>query len=142
MASQMPSTFTERSDMTQPPREPAIRVLMMPRDTNYHGTIFGGIILSHIDQAGAVAAIDHGCPRVVTVAMDKVEFHQPVFVGELVSFYADVIKVGRTSITVRVEVEARRRRSGTNVSVTSADLTFVNIDENGRSAPIPASDPK
>ena len=68
--------------MSQKYRDAAIRVLMMPRDTNYHGTIFGGVILSHIDQAGAVAAIRAGCKQVATVAMDKVEFHQPVKVGE------------------------------------------------------------
>lgn len=123
--------------MSHSRRDPAIRVLMMPKDTNYHGTIFGGIILSHIDQAGAVAAVHHGCPRVVTIAMDKVEFHEPVYVGELVSFYADIIRVGRTSITIRVEVEAKRRETGDHVAVTSADLTFVNIDENGKPTPIP-----
>ena len=126
--------------MTKPTRDPAIRVLMLPRDTNSNGTIFGGIILSHVDQAGAVAAMKHGCHRVVTVALDKVEFHEPVFVGELVSFYADVIKVGRTSITVRVEVEAERRETGDNVSVTSADLTFVNIDVEGKPVAIPTAD--
>ena len=123
--------------MDQASRDPAIRVLMMPRDTNHHGTIFGGIILSHIDQAGAVAAIKHGGRRVVTVAMDKVEFHQPVQVGDLVSFYAEVTRMGRTSLTVRVEVEAARRSGGENVAVTSADITFVNTDENGRPVPVP-----
>jgi len=123
--------------MSDCPREPAIRVLMMPRDTNYHGTIFGGIILSHIDQAGAVAALTVGCDRVVTVAMDQVEFHQPVHVGDLVSFYADVIKVGRTSITVRVEVEVDRRSEHDHLKVTRADLTFVNIDEDGKPLPVP-----
>jgi acyl-CoA thioesterase YciA len=126
--------------MNLPHRDPAIRVMMMPRDTNSYGTIFGGIILSHIDQAGAVAAIEYGCPRVVTVAMDKVEFHEPVFVGELVSFYARVVKVGRTSITVNVEVEALRRETSQVVSVTSADLTFVNIDSGGQPTPIARKD--
>ena len=126
--------------MSDCPRDPAIRVLMMPRDTNYHGTIFGGIILSHIDQAGAVAALKYGCLRVVTVAMDKVEFHQPVHVGDLVSFFADVIKVGRTSITVRVEVESDRPPRDRNLAVTSADITFVNIDEQGKSTPVPRQD--
>nr|MEE4268025.1 acyl-CoA thioesterase [Candidatus Krumholzibacteria bacterium] len=123
--------------MTECPREPAIRVLMMPRDTNYHGTIFGGIILSHIDQAGAVATLKQGCQRVVTVAMDQVEFHQPVHVGDLVSFYAEVIKVGRTSITVRVRVESDRRTATESLHVTSADMTFVNVDEQGRPIPVP-----
>ncbi|MCB1181946.1 acyl-CoA thioesterase [bacterium] len=119
--------------------EPAIRVLMMPRDTNHHGTIFGGVILSHIDQAGAVAAIARGCPRVVTVAMDKVVFEQPVRVGDLVSFYAEVIRVGRTSLTIEVRVEAARRTGGETVPVTSAEVTYVHIDAEGRPLPVPAA---
>ncbi len=120
-------------------RNAAIRVMMMPRDTNHHGTIFGGVILSYIDQAGAVGAIRHGCRQVVTVAMDRVVFHQPVEVGDLVSFYADVIQVGRTSITVRVQVESDLRTSGRSLHVTSADMTFVNIDEEGKPLPVKKS---
>ncbi|MCP4292380.1 MAG: acyl-CoA thioesterase [bacterium] len=123
--------------MSDCPRDAAIRVLMMPRDTNYHGTIFGGVILSHIDQAGAVAAIRAGCSQVTTVAMDKVEFHQPVKVGELVSFYTEVVKVGNTSITIKVSVEATQRDNGENVAVTSAMVTFVNIDNEGKKIPVP-----
>ncbi len=119
------------------PRQAAIRVLMMPRDTNYHGTIFGGVILSHIDQAGAVAAIAYGCRQVVTVAMDKVEFHQPVKVGELVSFYTDIVSIGNTSITIKVSVEAVQRETGEEVAVTSALITFVNLDANGKPCPVP-----
>lgn len=114
----------------------AIRVLMMPRDTNHHGTIFGGVILSYIDQAGAVGAIRHGCRKVVTVAMDQVVFHQPVQVGDLVSFYADIIKVGRTSLKVQVTVEATRRSGGETVPVTKAEVTFVNLDDSGNPAPV------
>ncbi len=126
--------------MNDCPRDAAIRVLMMPRDTNYHGTIFGGVILSHIDQAGAVAAIGYGCPQVTTVAMDKVEFHQPVRVGELVSFYTEVERVGNTSITIKVSVEAIQRDSREAVSVTSAMVTFVNVDKNGKKIPVPRAD--
>lgn len=116
---------------------PAIRVLMMPRETNAHGTIFGGIILSYIDQAGAVGAIEAGCKRVVTVAMNKVEFHQPVFVGDLVSLYTSVEKRGSSSIVVHVDVRARRQRSpGDEVRVTEATVTYVNIDDSGRPVPI------
>ena len=116
---------------------PAIRVLMMPRETNAHGTIFGGIILSYIDQAGAVGAIEAGCQRVVTVAMNKVEFHEPVFVGDLVSLYTQIEHVGRTSIVVHVDVRARRQRAtGDEVSVTEATVTYVNIDETGSPIPI------
>lgn len=121
------------------PREAAIRVLMMPRDTNHRGTIFGGVILSHIDQAGAVGALDAGCQQVVTVAMDKVVFKAPVMVGDLVSYYTDVVKKGRTSITVRVEVEVKRRGGEhETVPVTAAELTYVNVDDGGRPAAIPA----
>lgn len=123
--------------MSDCPREAAIRVLMMPRDTNHRGTIFGGVILSHIDQAGAVGALKAGCAQVVTVAMDKVEFHAPVMVGDLVSFYTEVVRRGRTSITVRVEVESLRRNGGT-FQVTSADVTFVNVDDEGCPVPLPA----
>lgn len=121
-------------------RDAAIRVLMMPRDTNFHGTIFGGVILSHIDQAGAVAAMRAGCRQVATVAMDKVEFHQPVKVGELVSFYTEVVRRGNTSITIQVCVEATQRDSGGTVSVTSAQITFVNLDKDGKKTPLPPVD--
>jgi acyl-CoA thioesterase YciA len=118
-------------------QSPAIRVLMMPRETNAHGTIFGGIILSYIDQAGAVGAIEAGCKRVVTVAMNKVEFHQPVFVGDLVSLYTSVEKVGRTSVVIHVDVRARRQRgAGEEISVTEATVTYVNIDDAGSPVPI------
>lgn len=121
-----------------PPHDhPAIRVLMMPRETNAHGTIFGGIILSYIDQAGAVGAIEAGCSRVVTVAMDKVEFHEPVYVGDLVSLFTEVVRKGRTSITVKVTVQAQRARTPrASVLVTEATVTYVNIDEESRPAEI------
>ena len=118
-------------------RNAAIRVLMMPRDTNHHGTIFGGVILSYIDQAGAVGAIRNGCRQVVTVAMDPVIFHQPVQVGDLVSFYADIIKVGRTSLEVLVTVEATRRSDGEVVAVTEAEVTYVNVDTKGKPVTVP-----
>lgn len=112
-------------------RDAAIRLTMMPRDTNAHGTVFGGVILSYIDVAGGVEAVRHTKhERFVTVAMNEVIFHEPVFIGDLVSFYATALKVGRTSITVHVEVEAERFGSrGQKVRVTSADLVFVAINE-------------
>ncbi|MBK8164973.1 MAG: acyl-CoA thioesterase [bacterium] len=123
--------------MSQLPHDSvAIRVLMMPRDTNHHGTIFGGVILSHIDQAGAVAALRLGCQRVVTVAMDRVVFRQPVLVGDLVSFHAEPIRRGRSSVAVRVLVEAERRGGGT-VAVTEAEVTYVHIDAGGQPIPLP-----
>ncbi|HCF94713.1 MAG: acyl-CoA thioesterase [Verrucomicrobiota bacterium] len=120
---------------------PAIRVLMMPSDTNAWGTIFGGVILSYIDQAGAVAAHEYGCTRVVTVAMDKVEFHQPVHVGDVVSFYGTVVETGRTSLTVKVIVEAERQlKDCARVLVTQALVTFVRVDEHGRPIAISRAD--
>lgn len=116
-------------------REPSIRVVMMPKDTNAHGTIFGGVILSYIDQAAAVEAKQQGGSFIVTVAMREVVFHQPVNVGDLVSFYTRLVRIGRTSITVAVEVYAQK--SGADrVKVTEAEVTFVNLDENRKPLPI------
>ncbi len=118
-------------------RDPAIRVSLLPRDTNAMGTIFGGIILSYIDQAGAVAGFRHCAGRLVTVAMREVEFHEPVFVGDLVSFYADTVRVGTTSITIKVEVEAERRGPGHEVvRVTEAEVVYVHVDDRNRPVPI------
>ncbi|MGI8655125.1 MAG: acyl-CoA thioesterase [Pyrinomonadaceae bacterium] len=114
--------------------DPAIRITLLPRDTNPQGTIFGGIILSYIDMAGAVEAHRRtGIERVVTVAMREVIFHQPVFVGDLVSFYAEVTRIGTTSITVRVVVETERH-GGTEsrIKVTEAEVVYVAVDENRR----------
>lgn len=113
--------------------DPAIRITMMPRDTNPQGTIFGGVILSYIDTAGAIEAHRHtGMDRFVTVAMEAVIFHEPVFVGDLVSFYAETTKVGNTSISVHVVVEAERYDVGKRdvVRVTEAEVIYVAVDEN------------
>ncbi len=112
-------------------REVAIRITMMPRDTNSHGTVFGGIILSYIDVAGGVEAVKHTKhDRFVTVAMKEVVFLEPVFIGDLVSFYAETVRVGNTSITVRVVVEAERFGShGQSVRVTEAEVTYVAINQ-------------
>jgi acyl-CoA thioesterase YciA len=119
------------------PVQPAIRVIMMPKDTNALGTIFGGIILSYIDQAGAVEAHRHNAGRLVTVAMNQVVFHAPVFVGDLVSFFTETVKLGRTSITVKVTVEVARRRQGLErVKVTEATLVFVHVDGENRPLPL------
>lgn len=110
----------------------AIQVVMMPRDTNPHGTIFGGVILSYLDQAGAIGArrevMRRGGPPpfVVTVAINRVEFQKPVLVGDVVRFLTRVVRVGRTSITMHVSVEAER---GTDVlQVTEAEVVYVGID--------------
>lgn len=117
--------------------EPAIRVLMMPRDTNAHGTIFGGVILSYIDQAGAIEARRQGLRFMVTVSMDKVVFHEPVFVGDLVSFWTETLRIGNTSITTKVVVEAIRGADPEKrVLVTEAQVVYVNIGEDRRPKPI------
>ena len=117
--------------------EPAIRVLMMPRDTNAHGTIFGGVILSYIDQAGAIEARRQGLQFMVTVSMDKVVFHEPVFVGDLVSFWTETLRIGNTSITTKVVVEAIRAGDPSKrVVVTEAHVVYVNIGEDRKPAPI------
>jgi acyl-CoA thioesterase YciA len=118
--------------------EPSIRVVMMPKDTNAHGTIFGGVILSYIDQAAAVEAKRHGASFIVTVAMREVVFHAPVQVGDLVSFYTRLVRIGRTSITIAVEVFAQTGEGkGNRVKVTEAEVTFVNLGRNRRPTPIP-----
>jgi acyl-CoA thioesterase YciA len=120
--------------------EPSIRVIMMPKDTNAHGTIFGGVILSYIDQAAAVEARRNGASFIVTVAMREVVFHQPVYVGDLVSFYTKLVRIGRTSITVAVEVFSQSSEGqGKQVKVTAAEVTFVNLDENRKPKQIPRS---
>jgi len=115
--------------------EPAIRVLMMPRDTNAHGTIFGGVILSYIDQAGAIEARRQGLQFMVTVSMDKVVFHEPVFVGDLVSFWTETLRIGNTSITTKVVVEVIRN-GVERKTVTEAQVVYVNIGEDRKPKPI------
>ena len=114
-------------------QQPAIRVVMMPRDTNPMGTIFGGIILSYIDQAGAVEFRKRSDKKMVTVAMHEVKFLAPVLVGDLVSFYTETIKIGNTSLTARVTVEAKRGRAPhETVRVTQAEVVYVALDEQGK----------
>jgi len=121
--------------------DPAIRIAMLPRDTNSQGTIFGGVILSYLDMAGAIEAHRHtGMVRFVTVAMREVIFHAPVFVGDVVSFYAETLKVGTTSITVRVLVEAARYgERGQRVRVTEAEVIDVAVDEKDKKVGIATS---
>jgi acyl-CoA thioesterase YciA len=118
--------------------QPVLRIVPMPADTNAHGTIFGGWVMSQVDIAGSVVAWDRAAGPVVTVAVNSFVFREPVFVGDLVSFYARVIKVGRTSITTDVEVFAHRRRQGRSeaVKVTEAQLTYVAVDSERRPRPL------
>jgi acyl-CoA thioesterase YciA len=118
---------------TVPDRAPVLRVVPMPSDANFVGDIFGGWIMSQVDIAGSIVAIRRARGRVATVAVNSFVFKKPVFVGDLVSFYAEVLRVGRSSITVDVEVFAHRAPLGdTCVKVTEAQLTFVAVDENRR----------
>jgi acyl-CoA thioesterase YciA len=146
-------------------RIPAIRVLLLPKDTNAYGTIFGGVILANIDLASAIEARKVAAHRFVTKAMREVEFHEPVYVGDIVGFYTRTVRIGRTSVTVRVEVEAERwgnppltagttghpptprlRRDlaeapraeagGERVKVTEAEVVLVAVDEQGKPTPI------
>lgn len=119
--------------------EPAIRVLMMPRDTNAHGTIFGGVILSYIDQAGAIEARRQGCDLMVTVSMDKIVFHAPVYVGDLVSFWTETTRIGTTSISTKVIVKALRGGVD-SVLVTEAQVVYVNMNDQRKPAPIVRKD--
>jgi acyl-CoA thioesterase YciA len=119
------------SEPTQP--YTAIQIVMMPRDTNPHGTIFGGVILSYIDTAGALAArrevqLRKGNPRAsfVTVAINRVEFRKPVLVGDVVRFETSIVRIGRTSITVRIDVHAER--GAETIHVTEAEGVFVGVD--------------
>lgn len=126
-------------------RIPAIKLLLLPKDTNALGTVFGGVILSNIDLASAVEARTVAPHRYVTKAMREVEFHEPVFIGDIVSFYTETIRVGRTSIMVRVSVEAERWGAsaapggtghGERVKVTEAEVVLVAVNDRGRPVPI------
>ncbi len=124
--------------------QPVLRIIPMPADTNAHGTIFGGWVMAQVDLAGSVPAFERAQGPIVTVAVNSFLFKEPVFVGDLVSFYARVGRVGRTSITVDVEVFAQRGRDGRadTVKVTEAQLTYVAIDANRHPRPIPAATDK
>ena len=116
----------------------AIRVIAMPADTNPGGDIFGGWIMSQVDLAAVVVAGQRARGRAVTVAVKSFEFKQPVFVGDLVSFYGHVTNVGTTSITVRIEAYAQRTTTADDgVKVTEAELTFVAVDDRGRPRKVP-----
>ena len=121
--------------------QPVLRIVPMPADTNAHGTIFGGWVMSQVDIAGSVAAWDRAQGPIVTVAVNSFVFKEAVFVGDLVSFYAKVIKVGRTSITVDVVVYAQRGRHGrhTVVKVTEAQLTYVAVDDKRQPRIVPGA---
>lgn len=119
-------------------RLPTIRVVAMPKDANPGGSIFGGWIMSQIDSAAAIPALERARGRVVTVAVNSMEFHEPVFVGDVISCYAEVIKTGRSSMTINVDVYAERNPTDpVIVKVTEAQLTYVALDENRKPRQLP-----
>jgi len=123
-----------------PERSPDLKVMPMPADANAHGDVFGGWIMSQVDLAGSVPASRRANVRVATIAVNSFLFKHPVFVGDLLSFYADIVRVGRTSITVRVEVWAQRNRLNDEcVKVTEATLTYVATDDERRPREVPSA---
>lgn len=122
-----------------PNKQPALRVVPMPADVNQNGDVFGGWIMAQVDIAGGVAAMRRARGRVVTVSVDSFLFRQPVSVGDVLSLYAEVVRIGRTSIAIKVEVFAERNFADHHVvKVTEAQLTFVAIDANGKKRDVPA----
>ena len=120
-------------------KQPTLRVVPMPADANQHGDIFGGWIMSQVDIAGGVLAARRARGRVATVAVNSFQFKQPVYIGDVLSFYADIVRVGNTSITVNVEVYAQRNPSDIEtVKVTEATLTYVATGPDRRPRPVPA----
>ena len=124
----------------QPHGELTVRLVAMPADTNANGDIFGGWVLSQMDQAGGIAAVERAQGRVVTIAVEAMTFIRPVRVGDVLCVYTNVDKVGRTSMKIHIEAWARRFSSHFREKVTDAVFTFVAIDENGRPRPVPAAE--
>ena len=119
-------------------KEPVLRVLPMPADANHHGDIFGGWIMAQVDLAGGILAGRHARGRVATVAVNSFQFKQPVQIGDLLSFYAEIVRVGNTSITIYVEVYAQRNPEEIEVvKVTEATLTYVAVGEDRKPRPVP-----
>jgi acyl-CoA thioesterase YciA len=122
---------------TEPKGELTVRTIAMPADTNANGDIFGGWVLSQMDQAGGIAGVDRAQGRVVTVALDAMTFIRPVKVGDVLCVYTRIGRVGRTSMTIEVEAWARRFRTQVREKVTAATFVFVSIDDDGKPRPIP-----
>ncbi len=126
---------------TLPQREPTIRVAAMPSDANYTGDIFGGWLMGQVDIAGSIPALHRAKGRVATIAVNSFVFKQPIFVGDVVSFYTRIVKVGTTSITVEVEVYAQRDPAKpVCVKVTEATLTYVAVGDDRKPRPVPAEE--
>ncbi len=126
------------SDETDKPSgELTLRTMAMPADTNAAGDIFGGWVLSQMDLAGGIAAGQRASARVVTIAVDGMKFIRPVHVGDVLCVYTDIIRVGNTSMEIKLEAWALRHRFGIREKVTEAQFTFVCVDDNGRPIPVP-----
>ncbi len=120
-----------------PGSEPALRTLAMPRDANPNGDSLGGWVVSQMDLAGGVPAAARARGRIVTVSIDAMRFHRPIYIGDLVSCYAEILRVGTTSITVRIETWAKRHRDGSLAKVTEGTFVYVAVDKKGRPRPVP-----
>lgn len=137
----MKETMSSQEETKLPGKMPQLRVVPMPADANVYGDVFGGWIMAQVDLAGSIPASHRANGRVATIAVNSFVFKHPVFVGDLLSFYADIVKVGNTSITVNVEVFAERNRLQKEVvKVTEATLTYVATDGNRKPRPVPKVD--
>lgn len=137
MSSPQP-TAAPTTSLPPPTQQPTLRVMPRPSDSNIHGDVFGGWIMAQVDIAGSIPATRRAAGRVATVAVNAFTFRQPVFVGDLLSFYAKIIKTGTTSITISVEVYAERQRLELEVvKVTEAVLTYVATDDQRKRRPLP-----
>ena len=130
MAAPLPATEQPRGELT-------VRLIAMPADTNANGDIFGGWVLSQMDQAGGIAAVERAQGRVVTIAVEAMTFIRPVKIGDVLCVYTEVDHVGRTSMKIHIEAWSQRFRTHIREKVTDATFTFVAIDENGRPRPVP-----
>lgn len=130
--------MSEQTLITLPQREPTLRMVAMPSDCNYTGDVFGGWVMAQVDVAGSIPATSLARGRVVTVAVNSFLFKQPLFMGDVVSFYTEIVKVGRTSITINVEVYVQRDPiKPIYAKVTEATLTYVAVGEDRRPRPLP-----
>ncbi|TKW76960.1 MAG: acyl-CoA thioesterase [Bradyrhizobium icense] len=134
-------THAPPNDESEPRGELCTRTLAMPADTNANGDIFGGWLLSQMDIAGGVAASKIAKTRTVTVSIDAMNFRKPVYVGDLVSVHASLVRVGRTSMTIHLEAWVVRRKEVKQILVTDGNFTYVAIDEQGRPQPIQRNEP-
>jgi len=133
--------MSKQDSATLPQRQPTLRVVAMPSDCSYTGDVFGGWVMAQVDLAGSIPALHRAKGRVATVAVNSFQFRNPLFMGDLVSFYAEIVKVGKTSITVDVEVYAQRDPANpVCVKVTEATLTYVAVSEDRKPRPVPLAD--